>query len=218
MKRFFGRVITAWCLVGLLVPSLVAANDQSAAAPRGPITYAELGEQILSAHGLVLNASQVTDDYGVPVLSKQEKRKMLFAALADYEKREEHQGHEAVHEAVRSIIKDLELFYTQGSTNHARTLFTQLDQTTTVFGEAVLAKMLASPTADIGTLRKRQALVSDLVEDQDLFDEVVRIVQQAQKTESSLLSFWMPEDATKKQVVKGFYFTGAVTKQFNKNP
>lgn len=210
------RGVALWVFIGLFFAPGAYANDDTRVL-KEPVSYAEIGEQLMSAHGLVIHNNQRVDEYGVPVLSQQEKRKILFSALADQEKNQAIPGHEPIYEATRSIIRDLELFYTQGSDNHARTLFSQIDNTSTVFGEAVLAKMLARPTSDLHVLQERRQLIQRLVEDEELFDEVAKLLEKTKKTESALLSFWQVEDATKKTLLKGFYFNNLFTNRFNKS-
>ncbi|MFA5074738.1 MAG: hypothetical protein WC436_01395 [Candidatus Babeliales bacterium] len=88
----------------------------------------------------------------------------------------------------QDLWTDLELFKGQhtGSIN----LLGKINKTRTDCGTAMLGKMLAEPTTDVSELKRRQIIIKELINNEELFKKIDNILEYFQKVEAGLLSFW----------------------------
>jgi len=215
----FKNRLMAWsCVVALSLSGFASANSTAAQSMTGPISYTEIGDRLISSYG-TLSGGGTTSQHNADDLvwlSEQESRTLAFRVLNESNRYEVEQHHPCVYEALRNFIKDLELFYANDDRNHAHHLFFQLDRTATKSGQAVLAKMLTSFTADQQLLQKRQAFIELLLNDEQLYQELSDLVQKLKEQENGMLSFWHEEDPTTKGFVESFYYD--LIPSFNQNP
>ncbi len=140
-------------------------------------------------------------------LTKQEQRRIVHNVLAEYNDAPAVTDPyaQAVCDAARLVVDDIELFYSRDMQNHAQHIFATFNLAETACGEAVLAKMLASPTTDITVLRNRQALIAELIENEDLFDACQSIVRDLKKSENALYSAWIDDNKATKDLIDALY-------------
>lgn len=190
----------------------------------GPVTYKEIGDKLISSFGIVKEKNEELTEEDrkkllkeIRQLSEHEKLTLLFSLMGEAAPTSSQEMPEAAHNAMRILLKELETFYGQGqnSTDH---LFSKIDCTRTVFGQAALASMVAQPIDDIELLSRRQNLVRELVQNEQLFQQVDETMKQLATKESDLLSFWQDEDTVGKKVRNALYFNNRLLTWVNKFP
>lgn len=182
--------------------------------------YREIGDMYMCSFGLDKESAQVPqaedevkDGKIKPLqLSPNEKRSLTFNLLARQEEEETRKSDKLL----RTALEDLEVFYAPGR-NYESTLFAHLNHTRTVFGEAVLGKILANPTIDQDVLRRRQAFIKELLENELLFNELDQLVSTIREAEENILSFWKNETSVTKSAIEKLYFGKKLLKRFNTN-
>lgn len=81
-----------------------------------------------------------------------------------------------------------------------------IDHTTTVFGQAALARMLVDPTADIQILKQRQAIVQELLNNPALRSELEALVMRMHGVEDFLLGYWANCNPINDELFKDLYW------------
>jgi len=97
-----------------------------------------------------------------------------------------------------ATLQNLNVFaYKTNTPVHAsKNLFAKINRTSTVFGEAALAHLVANPTSDIDELKKRQNIVRQLIDDPELFARMEAFVKQVKEDEDNiLLHYARPDEA-----------------------
>lgn len=84
--------------------------------------------------------------------------------------------------------QDLCLF--SGSRCAQHCLVEKTHRTSTQVGKALVACMLANPSSEIAELQKRQAILQELINNQQLFDALTMHLDQIAASEPLMLSFW----------------------------
>lgn len=218
-------------LIGFMLSANIVAESTPATptAPTGLMSFTEIANRYLPSFGVVEKPItkeeldkleerkknlEVLQD--VPTLTEYQKIKMVYQMFATQEDKADGNIPNTVHEALRQLTKDLDLFYGQGQevTKH---LMSKIDNSTTVFGTVMLSKMLTEPQADVRKLSKRQELIKKLVNDKKFFKEVEAQLTELKKIESQLLSYWAEKDAITEEVIKLFYFPPLLS-TLNTNP
>ena len=93
-----------------------------------------------------------------------------------------------------TLWQDLELFCGQHTIySH---LLCKINRTKTEAGTTILAKILAEPTTNITELKRRQNIIKELVENEDIFKQLDSALSKYAKAESDLLSFWDERNKT----------------------
>src|SRR6185295_15700043 len=107
-----------------------------------------IGEKIIGASDSISQpvVPHAHKDY-VQSIGTQDLRKMCFAILGKSESYTSTFSNAMANESLRNLLEDIEFWDVS---------FPKLNRTQTVFGEAVLARMIATPTFDADVLRKRQ--------------------------------------------------------------
>ena len=105
------------------------------------------------------------------------------------------------------IRKDLELF------NQAN-LLERFKRTTTVWGHAVFARLLAEPTADITELTRRQTIIKKLVEDEQLFNTIDAALNEIKKVEPLFIARYSPVNDSNQNALKSLYFDAGFWEMF----
>lgn len=223
MNKRVSRFMAAFFVVGMLCP-MVSAAVQAQQQKNAQITYQEVGDSYISSFGVVeaqQSAAVNTDtdkdkkklDLSLPVLSEYEKRERLFGIQSRNEKQQA--ANPLINEALRITLKDLDVYYGSGR-DSKKTLMNEF-ACNTVFGDAELAYMLAHPSSDINALQKRQALIKELVENEELFNQLSEILDNAKKAESGFFSYWQPNDPVSEKLFKDLYFARAGFNKLNNN-
>lgn len=194
------RLVTHLFLVcTILMPSFSFGKDTD-------LSYAQIGESYIKSFGLVeSNGKNEKSDFSKGIaLSDQQMRATVFALFDCTEKEKMHQ----TFSPMETVAHDLNLFYFQSKEEQLRShhLFSKIDYTQTVFGQAVLAKKLASPCADINQLRKNQDFVKCLVEDEKLFKSLDKAVQDVREHQEALLYFWQDIGTIEQEQIDALFF------------
>ena len=95
---------------------------------------------------------------------------------------------------------------------HLDQLLTVLDRTQTGFGSWGLKKLL-HPIADQDELQRRQEIITLLIEDDQLFNKLARLLRGIHKTEEALLAYWHIHDNVSRNA-EGLYYTIPKLKEF----
>jgi antitoxin component of RelBE/YafQ-DinJ toxin-antitoxin module len=214
--RVFRLHIAAAFFVGFSCSMVVAdsapAHDTKNA---GQIGYGEIAERLIRVHiGSGDGFERAINKYGVPILSEQEQSALIFSILSKNDSNIDDATPCFMHQAMRNCMGDLEFFGSHASSSD-NYLFAKLDHTSSLVGQAVLAKMVMTPSTDVDCLLKRQALIKALLEDEHLFDQVQALINEMKQSESSILSFWVEEESATKADINQFYFS---KKRLNKDP
>jgi len=188
--------------------------------------YDRVAKQALQAHTNLKNIDDIDDDtkaedtskpkYNLEVekLSEYEKRRIVFTLLSRYGNPAKKSDTEVFTD---EYWDDLELF--SGPAKDKRlSLFRQLNQTKSIFGEVVLQKMLTQPTVDADLIEKRQTAIKELVSDEQLLQKLTDIDKDFGEQEDQLLSFWKKENPFNEQIYKQVYFNWPGLRNFNQNP
>ncbi len=84
--------------------------------------------------------------------------------------------------------EDLNLFFNKSGAQHC--LAEVINRATTEIGRVTLYRMLAEPCANIDELKKRQAIIRELIENEKLFQSLSEALHLARQQENLLLAFW----------------------------
>jgi len=147
-------------------------------------------------------------------LQEAPKRRAAFLMLDRYVKKNSTHESSVINDG--NIWKDLNLFCGQKNTNYY--LAEKIDRTHTIFGKIMLYNMLAQPSIDIAVLQQRQALIHELVVNNELFDALEKRLKKFKASENMLLSFWTNDPF--KQAAQRKYFNYAsqnITDALNKS-
>ncbi len=104
-----------------------------------------------------------------------------------------------------SFVKKMELL--AGQENSQVSLFSTINRTKTVFGEAVLVRMLVTPTADMQELKRRQAIIQELVTNEQLFKQLDVALDEIKTAQAHLFGFWEEEGQANKYLLNQVYFS-----------
>jgi hypothetical protein len=181
------------------------------------VGYGHLGNKIISSHGAIQKPQELSDEedaqikFDVPNFTDQEKRVIAYGILDRYESRQpatvpdDAEKHQAVRKVQPLLFHDLELFESQDDKNKSKSIFAVINNTTTIFGEAALAKMLVSPSTNINRLRARQAFLKELIANEELFKQVEMLMLELKEAEPALYSFWSKGTKATQERVKSLY-------------
>lgn len=81
-----------------------------------------------------------------------------------------------------------------GGSESATSVFSIINRTATVFGEAAFVRMLSQPRIDSTILRNRQAIIQELIDNEELFNDLDAAIQVIKKAESDIISFLKEEN------------------------
>lgn len=210
-NRSLLRILSAAILIGQ-VSSLVGTTGQAYKNLQSPITYQEIGDSYLASFGIVesTNTQEVTNP------NEKKKINLEIKELSDYQKRTKifdimaranvtQAGDSISNEALRLTLKELDVYFGNGQ-DSSKTLLNKINHTITQSGDVTLAYLFAHP-AKPEEIKKRQALIKALVDNQDLFNQVETILEQAKKAESGFLSYWNPTDSFTEDFFKQLYWS-----------
>ncbi|MCK4265393.1 hypothetical protein KAW80_03475 [Candidatus Babeliales bacterium] len=115
-----------------------------------------------------------------------------------------------------SLWKDLEIFYGLGS-NSSISLFSKVDRTKTLVGKFALTNRLVSPDSDIETLRSKQGIIKELVNNEESFSYIDKELENASKSEERFLFFWKEYDEMTQKFIDKNYFKKLFPKTLNQD-
>lgn len=210
------KSILGFLLSSSLLVSNVLVASSSFCLVASPAIYKEVGDSYMRSFAIEKNepSDDIPVSLSVPHLDRYEKLRILFSLFGN--KNGEYSDY-CLNQQMRDLLEDLEIFYGQG-VNHSAHVFSNINYTQTIFGEVALAKMVAQPSSDISFLRKRQAFIKELVENEQLFQELDDLLFQLKQAESAIFSFWQEEDPVSEELFKKLYFKKFFLKRFNNNP
>jgi len=210
MHKLFSSCILAAILIAGQVAHNVNANN---------INYKEIADLYMSSWGQVEIAKPQPEqdpkkiDLSFPILSTQEKRRILFELFARNEQTVAPVNQAAI-DALRIVLKDLDVYYGTGQ-NTQETLMNIINNTQTTLGEVVLAHELAHPMPNMTALQNRQNFIKELVTNEKLFNQLDQILSSIKNAESGLLSFWKKNDPVSEKLFKQLYFSHSWFTRFN---
>lgn len=144
------------------------------------------------------------------------KRRFVYTLLSQYEK---------LNPTLRPNVldttswQDLELLSGPKS-NLSHYLAAKIDRTSTEIGRVLLFKRLILPRSDVATLINNQAIIKELVENEELFNNLDRQLKKLQKTENIILSFWEEDifQSILKQDASNIPYAPKASDWLNKSP
>ncbi len=188
------------------------------------ITFQEVGDRYLNSYSASeqptqLHNNQTNDpkkevlNTSVRQLSIQEQRRVVFSLLSQLDQSASSQQSD---NAIAQVLQDLAVLQGQpGSENISLTSIT--NYCTTVFGEAALANMLAQ-NISAHDIQKRQALIKELITNDQLFDTIEKLLFALRSQTNPLLSLWAEENKVTQDAFKKLYFSNRLLKTFNTSP
>ncbi len=178
-KQYFALVL-ALCLP--LNTTLALTNNER--KNKDCTLYERIADQYLPNYG-TLEGVLAKEKTGDATLDGYETRQIMFEMFNTHaiESKQTETGI-----LNKNSWSDLSLFESV-SEEKSVTLLGILNNTQTVMGEIKLAQMLTQLTDDIQQLKKRQAIVKELVENETLFDDLDEALKDMKKHEEAFLSF-----------------------------
>ncbi len=149
----------------------------------------------------------------VTPLSEREQREIVFSLFSRHANKD---SHSKAHVFEVQSWDDLELFCgpTTTKTSH---LFSPLNKTCTVMGEAVMARMLVQATTDIKTLRNRIEIEKMLVDNENLANELETELNNIKKAEPIFYSSWKDEGYFNQEFIDKLYYSKNWFKRLNQS-
>ncbi len=197
-KRFVGLFI--FQLLGLFVATSNAGQG---------LSYNKVGELYLQSFESIAPeekpSNEPIDFKNETQLSDRELRSITFSAFASTS---DNQPNKKTYSHLETAAKDLNLFSYQSKEqgSEKNSLFSKINNTVTVLGEAVLAKQLANPISNIAQLNKKQAFIKLLLKDEELFKGLDDAVNSIVDDQSGLLYFWKEVDSLEKDSLNSLFF------------
>jgi len=120
-------------------------------------------------------------------LSGDERRALVFKLFSDAKNKISKQELEG--KRIKTVMHDLNVFsYQSKDVGEQRDhLFAKINRTSTVFGQVILAHILANPTADVQELQRRQKIVRLFVNNPDLFEQATALIDNIKRHQDALL-------------------------------
>jgi DNA mismatch repair protein MutS len=224
----YKHIITFFVIGGLLGQNLALVAEEVPLTPQKGVSFATLADFFTSP----LKPSENETNLPLKTAPKEQLDPLAkkisgeFATLSDYEKKKiafailSHNKETILtDETVVSLIRELEIF-TNRNNPGTKSVFSTLNRTSTTFGEIHLAHMLANPTDDVTVLTKRQALIRELVKNDDLFNSLDLLLTKIKKTENGFLALTKHDELLDEHLNDSFYFPSwlAKEKQLNTSP
>lgn len=144
------------------------------------------------------------------ILSSGEKRKIVLNALTRQTINQESSKNKIL---TQYAVKDLDLL--NGSTlSPDHSILRSLGKTITISGEIMLANILITPTTDINTLKRRQAVIQYLIDNPIVMSKLENHLRHFSVNEDGIISLFDPSDT----IYKGLFQSLDATSQFGLNP
>ncbi len=144
------------------------------------------------------------------ILTSGEKRKIILKALTRQTINQENSKNSIL---TQYAVKDLDLL--NGSTlSPDHSILRSLGKTITVSGEIMLANILITPTTDINTLKRRQAVIQYLIDNPVVMNKLENHLRNFFVNEDGIISLLDPSDT----IYKGLFQSLDATSQFGLNP
>lgn len=187
---------------------VTSCSFHAACAPHSdPHLYDQISAAYLATYPLTDEAQHTGLSLDMPHLSDRKKAQIGFNLLKEDEERYGVTTPSSVIDA--ETWKSLELFANSFEKPDA-TVVSALDRTRTTMGRIALTKLLASPLTNTSILKKRQAFLARLLNDDTLFTQLDTLLTDYAKHESSLLSLTQPNDPLLQKDLQNLFYTGNV--------
>lgn len=147
------------------------------------------------------------DDQKKPTESK--KRTLAFNVLKSMPEASTRQPGNRILD--QNSWEDLNLFFNKSGPQHC--LAEIINRASTEIGRVTLYRMLAEPTGDAAELSKRQAIIRELVENEQLFFALLNALQQVRTHENLMLAYWDIDSF--KTTSRSLYFDIDAVRQLN---
>lgn len=182
------------------------------------LSYETLGNLRMKAIGLSMASETKVEDVKDPKkaltisIPEDQKHRMAYQLFIAAEKRKNIDA-TCDDEALKILFSDLDIL---GS------VLNRINNVQTYFGEAALAKMLASPLAcnteqSAQLLANRKSLIQLLVDNPELLAQCDKLLVELKNNQTNFLSYWAPEAPLTKELISKLYFGKASPASFNKN-
>ena len=111
------------------------------------------------------------------------------------------------------VLKDLDFYKSENIS-----IFSQINKTTTVFGEKYLKQLISSPLDDPTLLKERQNRIKLIANNKELTTKITEHLATIKDTEKTLLWFWNPPSEASEQLHQLIYYKfGDVFDHINEN-
>jgi hypothetical protein len=116
----------------------------------------------------------------------------------------------------KTVFQDLEIFSGQNSSENY--LLKKIEnECSTSMGKAQLQKLFFNPTTDVNKLRERQELLKLLIENEELFENIEKVLHNVSQSENGMLSFWQETDEITQKLFDDQYFKNRFFRWINKH-
>lgn len=225
ITRFLASLELVALMVPLLAPSAALFAEDKITSARD-VSYKAIGDLYLPSFGIV----EVEEDkrsgerfdlrrfnFNVPRLDENQTRIQLYNLFDSYDQARSILDFPADfdHFNMAVLIKDLELFFGQGSEPRQH-LLSRFGDTVTFSGEVVRTKMLATPLSNKEILLKRQKAIKAFLESPELSDQVEEHLKEIRASEQAFMSFWHPNEDALRKIKKRVYWS--IFEEWNDNP
>lgn len=204
MHKLFSKILAGAYSFALICSMGIAQADQSFGYAKIGESYLQSFEGIKPASSAPSSSSSKVDFSKATPLSAREMCATTFSIFA----RVQNADNAAVYSPLETLVHDLNLFcfHSKDEKLRGNHLFSKVNQTRTVFGQAALAYKLANPTADITQLRKNQEFVKVLLSDEELFKALDSAIEQVAERQSDLLTFWQEVAKLEQEQIDKLFF------------
>ncbi|BDC34480.1 hypothetical protein Noda2021_04380 [Candidatus Dependentiae bacterium Noda2021] len=178
------------------------------AASATPISYKTIGSIALQTEEVIKNEHPKNDLIPKDIrtiklsqvsMTELEKRKLVYQLF-------DEQGTIRNNSQVINIDAINELNLVAGDTLTRKTnVLNKINKTETIFGDVVLSYLLSVPLADRKILETRQALIKELVTNDQLYQACNTLLKVIKKNETALLSFWKAQSPEQEKILECVY-------------
>jgi hypothetical protein len=152
------------------------------------------------------------DDFEYPELNEFSKLSILYQLFDTLPKNQNPYGCR-IKEAV---FQDLEVF--SGRDSSENYLLKNIEnKCSTSMGKSQLQKLFFNPTTDVNKLRERQELLKLLIENEELFENIEKVLNNISQSENGMLSFWKETDEVTQKLFDDQYFKNRFFRWINKH-
>lgn len=228
--KHIARILCTALVLQLALPLAVIAKDRldvdETVQAISPVGYRMIGDLYLPSFGMVEKpvvkpAGEAFDlkkfKFEVPRLSERETREQIFNFFARNEVPVSADSAHFQYSDMPILLKDMEFLCGQGK-EASEHVYAKIDNTVTLSGQAVLAKMLSTPTDDPRVLQERQEIIKTFLGSPELCQQVEAALLEFKKGEPALMNFWRQEEALDKALLKRVFFTKSFLEKYNNNP
>ncbi len=189
--------------------------------PGQELSYSQIGKLYLqSFESLAPKPKKIGEPTALKSDVSLSDRELRAAVFHSFSSKDDTQLEKVVYSPLETVVQDLNLFFYKSKDQKARnnSLFSKINNTITIFGEAVLTKKLANPLSSIDQLDKNQAFVKLLLHDRQLCNDLEDALNILKESQSDLLSFWTETNQLEKESIDELFFANdSFFKNLNKN-